>query len=121
MDDVPRPTRLADGDDLDAFLAEEDVALVEFYTNGCAKCQAMEPVLGNVARATEVSIGMVNPGDDLSLLDRFAIQSVPTLVLFIDGEEAARLAEGFQGGDDVVSFLEAHAPEAVGAESSTHD
>ncbi|WP_255192248.1 thioredoxin family protein [Natronobeatus ordinarius] len=115
MDDATKPVRLADGDDLDAFVADEDVALVEFYTKGCAKCQAMEPVLGNVARATAVSIGMVNPGDDLALADRFAIQSVPTLVLFVDGEEVARLAEGFQGGDDVVTFLEEHVPEAVDA------
>ena len=115
MDDATKPTRLADGDDFDTCDADEDVALVEFYTKGCAKCQAMEPVLGNVARATDVSIGMVNPGDDLELADRFAIGSVPTLVLFVDGEEVARLAEGFQGGDDVVAFLEEHAPGAVNA------
>ena len=115
MDDATKPTRLADGDDFDSFVADEDVALVEFYTNGCAKCQAMEPVLGNVARSTAVAIGMVNPGDDLELADRFAIQSVPTLVLFVDGEEVARLAEGFQGGDNVVGFLEEHVPEAVDA------
>jgi len=56
-----KPSRLETGDELDDFVDAHDVALVEFYTSGCAMCQAMEPVLGNVARATDVAIGMVNP------------------------------------------------------------
>ncbi|WP_254765920.1 thioredoxin family protein [Salinilacihabitans rarus] len=116
MDDDAKPTRLADGDELDAFLDDNPVALVEFYTSGCAACQAMEPVLGNVARGTDVAVGMLNPGEDLSLVDRFDVRSVPTLVLVRDGEEVARLADGFQGASDVVAFLEEHAPEAVEAQ-----
>ncbi|WP_254765068.1 thioredoxin family protein [Natrinema marinum] len=116
MTATDRPTRLATGDDLDAFVDSHDVALVEFYTSGCAMCQAMEPVLGNVARATAVAIGMVNPGDDIGLVDRFDVRSVPTLVLFEDGDETARLAEGFQGGDAVTDFLADHVPTAVEAE-----
>jgi len=111
-----KPSRLETGDELDDFVDAHDVTLVEFYTSGCAMCQAMEPVLGNVARATDVAIGMVNPGDDIELVDRFDIRSVPTLVLFEDGAETARLAEGFQGGDAVTAFLAEHVPNAVGAD-----
>lgn len=111
-----KPSRLETGDDLDDFVETHDVALVEFYTSGCALCQAMEPVLGNVARATDVAIGMVNPGDDIELADRFDIRSVPTLILFEEGTETARLAEGFQGGDAVTGFLAAHVPDAVNAD-----
>ncbi|MXV61102.1 conjugal transfer protein TraF [Natronorubrum sp. JWXQ-INN-674] len=113
MDGTPKPTRLADGDDLDAFLERHDVALVEFYTSGCSKCQAMEPVLGNVARATGISVGLVNPGDDIPLVDRFDIDSVPTLLLFEDGDERVRVADGFVGGDELVAVLETHVPNAV--------
>lgn len=105
-----KPTRLADGDELDTFVGNDDLALVEFYTNGCSMCAAMEPVLGNVARATDVAVGLVNPGDDVRLLERFEIRSAPTLVLFRDGEVVARKAEGFQGAADVIAFLEANAP-----------
>ncbi|OAQ54599.1 thiol reductase thioredoxin [Natrinema mahii] len=111
-----KPRQLETGDDVDEFVASHDVALVEFYTSGCALCQAMEPVLGNVARATDVAIGMVNPGDDIGLVDRFDIRSVPTLILFEDGEETARLAEGFQGGDAVTDFLASNVPTAVDAD-----
>ncbi|ELY82359.1 thioredoxin family protein [Natrinema gari] len=111
-----KPSRFETGDELDEFVASHDIALVEFYTSGCALCQAMEPALGNVARATDIAIGMVNPGDDIDLVDRFDIRSVPTLLLFEDGAETARLAEGFQGGDAVTDFLERHVPNAVDAD-----
>lgn len=117
MDDrTAKPTRLEDGEDLDEFVERNDLALVEFYTKGCERCNAMEPVLGNVVRVTDVAIGLLNPGNDITLVDRFDIRSVPTLVLFEDGTEIGRTAEGFQGTEAVVSFVNDHAPEVVEAE-----
>ena len=112
-DTAARPVRLADGDDLEAFVAEHETALVECYTKGCSKCQAMEPVLGNVARETGVPIGMVNPGDDLALVDRLDVSSVPTLVVFDRGERVASVSDGFLGGDEVVALLEEYVPHAL--------
>ncbi|EMA29407.1 thioredoxin family protein [Halobiforma nitratireducens] len=119
-DSSPKPERLEDADDLEAFVAERDLALVDLFTTGCPTCQAMEPVLGNVARSTGVPVGLVDLGDDPRLIERFEVQSVPALVLFRDGERVAGLADGFVGGDDLVSFLEEHAPDAIddGAVSS---
>ncbi|WP_306059174.1 thioredoxin family protein [Natronococcus wangiae] len=115
-DRAPKPTRLEDGADLDRFVERNDLALVEFYTKGCARCQAMEPVLGNVARATGVAVGLINPGNDVRLVDRFDVESVPTLVLFEDGSETGRIAEGFRGTGAVVTFVNEHAGEAVETE-----
>lgn len=103
-----KPRRLDDGANLDRVLAENDLVLVDFYTKGCTLCQSIEPVLGNVARATDVTVAMLNPREDLSLVDAYDIRSVPTLVLFADGEEIGRLAEGFQGTDAIVEFIEEH-------------
>ncbi|SDE91923.1 thioredoxin family protein [Halorientalis regularis] len=102
-----RPVQLADEAELDAFVADHDRALTEFYTEGCTLCQSMEPVLGNVARATGVPVGLVNPRDDPPLIDRFRVQSVPLLVLFDDGEPVARKAEGFVGADELEAFVAA--------------
>ena len=107
-DDSPRPTHLADEPALEAFLASNPLALVEFYTEGCSICASMEPVLGNVARSTEAAVALVNPRDDPPLIDRFDVTSVPLLVLFVDGEPVARRAEGFLGADDIVSWLGAY-------------
>ena len=110
MSQANKPVRLEDGSALEAFVSDHEVALVEFYTAGCPKCAAMEPVLGNVARASGVAVGMANPADDPRLLEEYPIRSVPALLLFRDGEEVARKVEGFQGAGDVIDFLEEHAP-----------
>lgn len=108
-----KPLRPSDGDALDEVLAAHDPLLAEFYTAGCAMCRAMEPVLGTVQRATDVTVAMVNPVDDIALVDAHDVRSVPTLVLLEGGEEVARLAEGFQGAESVVTFLEEHTAERV--------
>ena len=100
------PARLDDGDDLDRFVAAHDLALVDLYTEGCSLCQAIEPVVGNVARATDAAVGLLNPRDDLELVETYDVRSVPTLLLFEDGELVDRMAEGFRGTEAVVEFVE---------------
>ncbi|MYL67245.1 thioredoxin family protein [Halorubrum distributum] len=106
-----RPVSLSDEADLDAFVADADAALVEFYTDGCGICASMEPVIGNVARGaeTDLAVGMVNPRDDPPLVERFDVRSVPLFVLFVDGEPVARRAEGFIPGDDLTAWVDEHA------------
>lgn len=103
-----KPLRVANGEELREVLATHDRVLVEFYTKGCAMCQAIEPVLGNIARETGIPVAMVNPGEDIALVDEWNVRSVPTLVLVENGEEVARLAEGFQSGDAIEEFLDEH-------------
>ena len=104
-----KPIRVETGDELDAVVAEHDLVLVDFHTKGCTLCQAIEPVVGNVARATDAVVVMCNPQTDLSLVDEYDVRSVPTLLLFVDGEPVDRLAEGFQETSAVVEFVERHA------------
>ncbi|WP_136590717.1 thioredoxin family protein [Salinigranum halophilum] len=106
MQTLDRPVPVETAAELDALAAEHPLVLVEFYTNGCAICQSIEPVLGNVARASDVVVATCNPQTDLSLVERFNVQSVPTLVLLEDGAEVGRLAEGFQGAQSIVDFVE---------------
>jgi thiol-disulfide isomerase/thioredoxin len=99
------PTRVEMAAELDALIDAHGRLLVEFVTEGCGACAAMEPVLGVVARETGVPVALVNPRDDPVLIERFDVRSVPTLVRFEDGEAVGRLAEGFVGAERVVEFL----------------
>ena len=101
-----RPTSLADEPALETFVGDHEVAVVEFYTEGCGICQSMEPILGNVARGLDVAVGLVNPRDDPPLVDRFEVRSVPLFVLFVDGEPVDRRAEGFISGDELTAWIE---------------
>jgi len=103
-----KPVRLADREELIDLLDSHSPVLVDFYTTGCSMCQSIEPVLGNVARGTGITVGMVNPREDPQLIEEYQIRSVPTLVVFEDGQAVGRLAEGFQGADRVVEFINEH-------------
>lgn len=100
-----RPVRLADGAALDDFVSTHPVALVEFYTEGCGICASVEPVLGNVARATDAAVGLVNPRDDPPLVERFDVRSVPLFVVFVDGTPVARRAAGFVGAGALLAWV----------------
>lgn len=104
-----KPLRIERREQLEDVLADHDLVLLEFYTNGCGICQSLEPVLGNVARVTDAVVVMVNAGDDLGLAGEHDVQSVPTLVLFEDGEPVDRLEEGFVGTERLVELVESRA------------
>ena len=87
---------------------DHETLLVQFQTVGCSLCASMEPVVDNVARETGVPAVFVNPRDPPGLVEEYQITSVPTLLLFRDGEPVARLADGFVSGDRLTAFVEKH-------------
>lgn len=105
-DDKNTPSELADEAALDAFVSNADIALVEFYTEGCGICESMEPVVSNIARELDIAVGTVNPRNDPPLIDRFDVRSVPLFVLFVDETVAARRADGFISGDDLTEWID---------------
>ncbi|ELZ24455.1 thioredoxin [Haloterrigena salina JCM 13891] len=106
---VQKPVQLNDVADYEVLLEEHDLVLLEFVTSGCGICASMEPVLGAVARSAPGAVATVNAGLVLALTAEFGVQRVPTLVVLKDGEEVARLDDGFQSADTIVDLLETHA------------
>jgi len=93
--------------ELDDLLADRERVLVMIRTAGCAICKSMGPILDNVARATDAAVVEFNPKDDLDAVADFDVRSVPTLLLFDDGELVDRRADGFVPTTDLVAFVEA--------------
>lgn len=84
-----RPVPLASREELRSLVDAHERVLVEFHTEGCGKCAAIEPVLSGVARTTDVTVATMNPRDDPSLIEEYDVRSVPKLLLFVDGELVA--------------------------------
>ena len=65
--------------------------LVDFWAEWCGPCHAVAPVLDRIAeeRRDELKLVKVNIDEEQGLAQRFGIASIPTMVLFKNGEPAA--------------------------------
>ena len=65
--------------------------IVDFWAEWCGPCHAVSPVLDRIAeeRPDELKIVKVNIDEERGLAERYGIASIPTMILFRDGEPAA--------------------------------
>lgn len=71
----------------------EGVSLVDFWAEWCGPCQMMLPILEDFASAQEgtVKVWKVNVDDSRELAMQFRVMSIPTLIIFKDGEPVETL------------------------------
>lgn len=66
--------------------------LVDFWAVWCGPCQMMAPILHELeAEMPDVQIGKVNVDEQMDLARQFRIVSIPTLIIFKNGQEVQRM------------------------------
>jgi len=92
----------------DALVSQETPVLVDFYADWCGPCQAMAPVLKEVAQNFEgkVKIIKIDVDKNQPIAQRFGVRSIPTLILFKDGNVQWQQA-GMMTGNDLTKKLSA--------------
>ncbi len=84
------------------------ITLVDFWAPWCGPCRMQTPILEKVAVSIgdKAVIAKVNVDEAGGVASKLGIRSIPTLILFKDGENIKQLV-GVQKEDVLVSAIEA--------------
>lgn len=82
--------------------------LVDFFATWCGPCKMLAPILESVQEeiGEKAKIYKLDVDEGMEVAKRFGIMSVPTMIIFKNGEEVERLV-GLRSKSEIISTIEA--------------
>ena len=80
--------------------------LVDFWASWCGPCRMLSPIVDQIAdERTDIKVGKVNVDEQEELAMRYGIMSIPTLIVFKNGE-IVKKTMGVQPKAAILGLLE---------------
>ncbi len=80
--------------------------LVDFWATWCGPCRMIAPIIEEIAKEYDgkVKVGKINVDEEMELAVKFGIVSIPTLLVFENGEVKNKLI-GYCQKDEIIKLL----------------
>lgn len=90
-------------------LKADKPVLVDFWADWCVPCHMVSPAVEEIGRdkAQVMQVAKLNVDDNPDTARRYGVMSIPTLILFVKGEERARVI-GAKPKDTILREIEEH-------------
>ena len=102
------PIHVNGTDELRRAVDDHDVVLVDCYADWCGPCQMMEPTIEALAAETDAAVAKVDVDANQAVAQQLGARSIPTLVLYADGEAVDRFV-GAQDRATLETAIDEHA------------
>jgi len=101
--------QVSDGDFDAEVLGSDRPVLVDFWAEWCVPCHMVSPVIEEIARdhVNQLKAAKLNVDDNPETTRKYGVMSIPTLIVFKDGKELARVV-GARGKDAILREIEPH-------------
>lgn len=80
--------------------------IVDFYANWCGPCKMMSTIIDEIAKEIngKAKVGKINVDENQELAIEYQVMSIPTIIIFKDGEESKRLV-GLRDKKEILSEI----------------